>query len=128
MLHITFSDQDIAALRYERYHHPHPRVQMKMEALLSASFILLMQRISCSIGIWASSRKSKDDRRGPTEVETAAAVNEFQKELESPELADIITSDPMLPETVVQEVVQAVTDSVAGRYLERFSAVIAEKF
>lgn len=29
MLHITFSEQDIAELRYERYHHPHPRVQMK---------------------------------------------------------------------------------------------------
>lgn len=34
MLHIEFSDQDIQQLRYERYHHPHPRVQRKMEALL----------------------------------------------------------------------------------------------
>lgn len=34
MLHIEFSDQDIQQLRYERYHHPHPRVQQKMEALL----------------------------------------------------------------------------------------------
>ena len=34
MLHIEFSEQDIQQLRYERYHHPHPRVQQKMEALL----------------------------------------------------------------------------------------------
>lgn len=34
MIQITFSEQDIAELQHERYHHPHPRVQMKMEALL----------------------------------------------------------------------------------------------
>ena len=37
MLRITFSDHDIEQLRYERYHHPHPRVQQKMEALLLKS-------------------------------------------------------------------------------------------
>jgi len=37
MLQITFSEQDIQQLRYERYHHPHPRVQQKMEALLLKS-------------------------------------------------------------------------------------------
>src|SRR5436305_5716659 len=33
MLRIVFSDHDIAQLRYARSHHPHPRVQQKMEAL-----------------------------------------------------------------------------------------------
>ena len=28
-----FTEGDIKALNYERYHHPHPRVQRKMEAL-----------------------------------------------------------------------------------------------
>jgi Transposase and inactivated derivatives len=37
MLRIAFSDRDIEQLRYERYHHPHPRVQQKMEALLLKS-------------------------------------------------------------------------------------------
>lgn len=37
MIQITFSEQDIQQLRYERYHHPHPRVQQKMEALLLKS-------------------------------------------------------------------------------------------
>jgi transposase len=33
MLHLTFSATDIEQLHYERFHHPHPRVQRKMEAL-----------------------------------------------------------------------------------------------
>jgi hypothetical protein len=73
-----------------------------------------------------SYRKSKDDRRGPTEVETETAVNEFQKELSSPELADVVNADPMLPPGVVEDVVKAVTDSVVGKYKERFSAVIGD--
>jgi len=33
MLQLTFSEQEIDSLHYERFHHPHPRVQRKMEAL-----------------------------------------------------------------------------------------------
>lgn len=33
MIPIEFSEADKQALTYERYHHPHPRVQRKMEAL-----------------------------------------------------------------------------------------------
>lgn len=33
MLQIEFSDNEIKALHYQRYHHPHPRVQRKMEAV-----------------------------------------------------------------------------------------------
>jgi len=33
MLQISFSEADQAALHYERYHHPHPSVQRKMETL-----------------------------------------------------------------------------------------------
>jgi transposase len=29
----TFRDDVVAAIRHERYHHPHPRVQRKMEVL-----------------------------------------------------------------------------------------------
>jgi transposase len=29
----TFSPEVLAAIRHERYHHPHPRVQRKMEVL-----------------------------------------------------------------------------------------------
>ena len=33
MIKIEFTEGAIQALNYERYHHPHPRVQRKMEAL-----------------------------------------------------------------------------------------------
>ncbi len=34
MLHLSFSQEDIKELDDQRSHHPHPRVQRKMEALL----------------------------------------------------------------------------------------------
>jgi transposase len=34
MLQLEFSEADKQALHYERYHHPHPRVQQRMEAQL----------------------------------------------------------------------------------------------
>ena len=33
MIQITFAKKEIDELHYERFHHPHPRVQRKMEAL-----------------------------------------------------------------------------------------------
>ena len=53
MLRMTFSEQEIAELRYERYHHPHPRVQMKMEALLLKAHGLPHHEIAACVGISA---------------------------------------------------------------------------
>ena len=69
-------------------------------------------------------RRSTDDRRGPTEVETQAAVSKFQQELASPELLDIVNADPMLPENLVKEVLEAVTTSVVEHYQESFVGAI----
>ena len=33
MINVDFSQQDIKKIAYLRYHHPHPRVRRKMEAL-----------------------------------------------------------------------------------------------
>ena len=33
MIKVEFTEDDKKALNYERYYHPHPRVQLKMEAL-----------------------------------------------------------------------------------------------
>jgi transposase len=33
MIHIDFTAQDIDSLHHERFHHPHPRVQLKMEVV-----------------------------------------------------------------------------------------------
>ena len=51
MLRIAFSDHDIEQLCYERYHHPHPRVQQKMEALLLKSQDVPHQVIARCVGV-----------------------------------------------------------------------------
>ena len=33
MRHFTFTPEDLDAIRYDRYHYPHPRVQQRMEVL-----------------------------------------------------------------------------------------------
>ncbi|VAX36259.1 Mobile element protein, partial [hydrothermal vent metagenome] len=33
MIKFNFTEKEKELLSYERYHHPHPRVQRKMEAL-----------------------------------------------------------------------------------------------
>ena len=52
MIQVEFTPEAIAALHYERYHHPHPRVQRKMDVLLlksnglSHKHIALITRVS----------------------------------------------------------------------------------
>jgi transposase len=45
MIHIDFTPEQIDALHFERFHHPHPRVQQKMEAVYLKSQGLLHQDI-----------------------------------------------------------------------------------
>jgi transposase len=54
MIRIDFTDDQIEALKYERYFHPHPRVQRKMEALLLKSQGLPHKQICQISGITAN--------------------------------------------------------------------------
>jgi transposase len=58
MITIDFTPEDIAALHHERFHHPHPRVQEKMEAVYLKSQGLLHKEI-CRL-----SRISENTLRG----------------------------------------------------------------
>jgi transposase len=51
MIEITFTERDKEALRYERFHHPHPRVQLKMETVWLKSQGLPHQAICRLSGI-----------------------------------------------------------------------------
>jgi len=51
MLHIEYSEEAIKRLREERYSHPHPRVQRKMEALLLKSEGLSHGKIGSIVGV-----------------------------------------------------------------------------
>ncbi len=49
--HFEFTDEEVKQLRYERYHHPHPLVQRKMEALLLKSKNLAHKQIGDLVGV-----------------------------------------------------------------------------
>jgi len=51
MIKINFTETEIEQLRYERYHHPHPRVLRDMEALLLKSQNIAHEKISDLTGI-----------------------------------------------------------------------------
>jgi len=58
MLRLTFSEEDIKELDYQRYHHPHPRVQRKMEALLLKAKGLPHQQIASCVGVCENTVRS----------------------------------------------------------------------
>jgi len=58
MLKIEFTTEEIEALHYQRFHHPHPRVQLKMEALYLKSLNLPHQQICLLTGISGNTLRS----------------------------------------------------------------------
>lgn len=51
MIKINFTEEEKAALHHERFNHPHPRVQLKMEALYLKSQGLAHKEITRLTGI-----------------------------------------------------------------------------
>ena len=51
MIKLEFTEAEKQSLHYERYHHPHPRVQRKMEALWLKSQGVAHSEISRLTGI-----------------------------------------------------------------------------
>jgi len=54
MIHLSFTEEEKRALNYERYHHPHPRVQRKMEVVWLKSQDESHQRIAQLTGVTAA--------------------------------------------------------------------------
>lgn len=51
MIQIMFTEEERKALRHERFHHPHPRVQQRMEAVLLKSYDLPHAQIAQIVDI-----------------------------------------------------------------------------
>ena len=51
MLQLSFTQEEIQELDYQRYHHPHPRVQRKMQAVLLKARGLPHHQIAHCVGI-----------------------------------------------------------------------------
>ncbi len=58
MLRLTFSEEDLKELHDQRYHHPHPRVQMKMEALLLKAKGVPHHQIASCVGVGENTVRS----------------------------------------------------------------------
>lgn len=58
MLTLSFTKQEIEALHFERFHHPHPRVQQRMEALWLKSQNLPHKEIARLTGISENTLRS----------------------------------------------------------------------
>lgn len=71
-------------------------------------------------------RKGKDDLRKPSDLDTDAAVSALQKELESKEVKDILTTNPMLTKDLIENLFKSVEDYVTIKYQARFSIKIIE--
>jgi hypothetical protein len=60
-------------------------------------------------------RKGKEDERGPSVAETDAAIDEFVKEIQSPEMVDKITISVIPTKEVVDETIKALKDAIRTR-------------
>jgi len=72
-------------------------------------------------------RKGGEDQRGPSDIETQVALDEFKRELTSAEMVDLVTIETIPPEEVVHQALQPLQQAVKGRVptfaakLEQFS-------
>ena len=76
MLKIEFSTAEIEALHYERFHHPHPRVQMKMEVVYFKSQQLPHHEICRLSGITGNTLRASL-RANPSGRHSAAQATEL---------------------------------------------------
>jgi transposase len=83
MIEIEFTEEEMQALNYERYHHPHPQVQRKMEALWLKSQKLSHEEICRLTGISSNTlrRYLREYQRGGIEALKELNVYQPQSEL-----------------------------------------------
>ena len=82
MIRISFTESDIEQLRNERFHHPHPRVQRKMDVLLLKSTGMKHEDICNVTGICGNTLRTylRDYRDGG--IEGLKKVNYYRPESE----------------------------------------------
>jgi transposase len=82
MIQIDFTKEEMEALNYERYHHPHPRVQRKMESLWLKSHQLSHQLIAQLAGVCSNTLTQylQDYQEGG--IEKLKEINFYQPQSE----------------------------------------------
>ena len=106
MMHLEFSEEDVQQLKFERFYHPHPRVQKKMEALLLKSQELPHQRICEIVGICGNTLRSyfREFQEGGVErlkrFEAGGSSSELDEHSET--IRELLTKHP--PQTIAEAV------------------------
>ncbi len=90
MIRVEFTEEEKRALNYERYHHPHPRVQRKMEALWLKSHGESHKRIAQLTGVSLNvvTRYIKEYQAGG--IEKLKGINFYQPKSELSEHQETI--------------------------------------
>jgi len=73
MIKIEFTDEEIEKLHYQRFHHPHPRVQQRMEALYLKALGYSHQEIGRIVGV------SQKTLRGYFRMYQVGGIEELKK-------------------------------------------------
>lgn len=84
MIKIEFTESEKEALQHQRFNHPHPRVQMKMEAVFLKSQKLSNETICVIMGISGNTLRNylKDYQEGGIEKLKEIKFNQPKSELE----------------------------------------------
>ena len=80
MLHIEFTEEQINELRNERYNHPHPHVQRKMEALFLKSQGLSHEQIGKLVGVCQDTLREYFYQYQRGGIEALKAINFYRPE------------------------------------------------
>jgi transposase len=85
MLKLTFTEEGIQELDHQRYHHPHSRVQRKMEALLLKARGLPHHQIATCVGVCENTLRSYLEQYQMGGIEALKRLEFYQptSELES---------------------------------------------
>ena len=84
MIKLDFTEEEIKELDSQRYHHPHPRVQKKMEVLLLKARGLSNEQIAHCIGICQNTVRSylREYEQGGIETLKQVRFRQPQSELQ----------------------------------------------
>lgn len=69
-------------------------------------------------------RKREDDQRGPTDIEISTAIDEFEKEINSPEMVDQISIEEVPSQEVVDTSIKSFSTGVQNSHNPTFVASI----
>jgi len=84
MIRLSFTEEAIKELDYQRYHHPHPRVQKKMEVVLLKARGLSNEQIAHCVGICQNTVRSylREYKQGGIETLKQVRFRQPQSELQ----------------------------------------------